>query len=87
MSASLPTDAGDSISQSNASDADGGISSNGNYSATTNSTDDGSSTMGTDSETDSAGATPLLYLKSVDGRQRGELSHRKVGVWFEYKQV
>ncbi|CAJ1965013.1 unnamed protein product [Cylindrotheca closterium] len=63
MSVSLPTDVGDPISQSNASDA-ANISSNGNFSMPTNNTDGDdspSSTTETDSETGS-GATPLLYF-------------------------
>eukprot|EP00526_Cylindrotheca_closterium_P028656 CAMPEP_0113660950 /NCGR_PEP_ID=MMETSP0017_2-20120614/33173_1 /TAXON_ID=2856 /ORGANISM="Cylindrotheca closterium" /LENGTH=205 /DNA_ID=CAMNT_0000575619 /DNA_START=196 /DNA_END=809 /DNA_ORIENTATION=- /assembly_acc=CAM_ASM_000147 len=61
MSVSLPTEPGDPISQSNASDVNGDFSSNGNYSAPTN---DGSAGDSTSLETDSAtgSGTPLLYF-------------------------
>ncbi|KAL3926191.1 MAG: hypothetical protein SGBAC_013572, partial [Bacillariaceae sp.] len=61
MSVSLPTTPGDPISQSNISDVDGGLSSNGNYSTPTNITAGGSSTLEEDSGTSSSG-TPLLYF-------------------------
>eukprot|EP00526_Cylindrotheca_closterium_P018265 CAMPEP_0113604292 /NCGR_PEP_ID=MMETSP0017_2-20120614/1721_1 /TAXON_ID=2856 /ORGANISM="Cylindrotheca closterium" /LENGTH=354 /DNA_ID=CAMNT_0000512715 /DNA_START=196 /DNA_END=1261 /DNA_ORIENTATION=- /assembly_acc=CAM_ASM_000147 len=61
MSVSLPTEPGDPISQSNASDVNGDFSSNGNYSAPTN---DGSAGDSTSLEADSAtgSGTPLLYF-------------------------
>lgn len=61
MSVSLPTDVGDPISQSNATDF-GGFSSDGNHSRPTNGADGGDSSSLGETESETSSGAPLLYF-------------------------